>query len=478
MELARLSIALFLPWVMGSLCLFAVKGNRNNSNICLLIGYGYFVGILATTLLLRLWKYVGFDQSFVAQSGLLVGVAFVGGISTYINMYRSKEDGVNELQKSEVILWKKILWVLFFFLIVVRLYVIFQEITERPLYPWDAWWHWAAKAKIWLEWNDLAPIVNPNVWMQTNNIETYTLDGYYKPLTVSLISYWVASGIGRWDDVLINMPWFLCGIALSLAFYGQLKLWCKKPLPAIIFTYLLMSLPYLNTHIALAGYADIWVACAYALAAMAFLQWTRNRSNIHILLMLLMIVLLVQLKLPGVIWSLTFVAALLAVFAPLMLLILLLLGVSFLLVLLKGYVSLNLPVIGLVEYKEGLLKLGSVVSTQLSFHDVSAAFMRTMLYYDNWHLISIFLAISVFLYTTRGKPSQSQRAASMLILSFTLTMVFLFFYTDWYVWATDQTTINRFILHGIPMLFFSAIVLFWEIGGGSRLGKHDYFQKA
>lgn len=39
-----------------------------------------------------------------------------------------------------------------------------------------------------------------------------------------------------------------------------------KPLPAVVSCYLLLSLPLLNSQVALAGTADIWMASVYGLA--------------------------------------------------------------------------------------------------------------------------------------------------------------------------------------------------------------------
>ena len=45
-------------------------------------------------------------------------------------------------------------------------------------------------------------------------------------------------------------------------------------LAALVGAYLVASLPLLDVHVALAGYADLMMACVYTLAALAFYRWT------------------------------------------------------------------------------------------------------------------------------------------------------------------------------------------------------------
>ena len=116
--------------------------------------------------------------------------------------------------------------------------------------------------------------------------------------------------LGRWDDSLMNLPWLFCGVALGLGFYGQARIWGVGPLTSLVFTYFLLSLPLLNTHIALAGNADLWLATVYGMAAMAFFHWLRGGERRQGLLALGLAIACTQIKVPGLVWMLTFVPAL------------------------------------------------------------------------------------------------------------------------------------------------------------------------
>ena len=71
--------------------------------------------------------------------------------------------------------------------------------------------------------------------------------------------------------------------------------------------YALLSLPFLTIHVALAGIADIFVAIAYGLAAIAMWQWARTREPSDAGLAILMAIVCASVKLEGSLWVLTLV---------------------------------------------------------------------------------------------------------------------------------------------------------------------------
>ena len=83
---------------------------------------------------------------------------------------------------------------------------------------------------------------------------------------------------GRWDESLMNLPWLLCFIALGAAFYSQLRNAGVSPAIGMAFSYFLLSMPLINTHVALAGYADLFLGAAYCGALMAFHNWVSTKT--------------------------------------------------------------------------------------------------------------------------------------------------------------------------------------------------------
>ncbi len=180
------------------------------------------------------------------------------------------------------------------------------EIVWRPLFPWDAWMQWATKARVWFELGYMAPFVPVRgVGRRGCRAGLHRPDPGY-PGTVPLLQVWSALAIGRWDDALMNVPWFACGVALAFAFYGQVRAWGVSAFLAMVGTYLLMSLPFLNVHVALAGYAELHMAAIYGLAAMAFFLWARDGDARQGWLALVLALALPLIKKPGIFWLMSF----------------------------------------------------------------------------------------------------------------------------------------------------------------------------
>jgi len=103
----------------------------------------------------------------------------------------------------------------------------------------------------------------------------------------------------------------LC-VGAGTGFYGQARLWGASALTALVFTWLLLSLPLLDTHVALAGYADLWLAAVFGLAAIAFFpmgaEWRPPAGGVGGAARLACPLI----KLEGAVWLLLFIPALMA----------------------------------------------------------------------------------------------------------------------------------------------------------------------
>ena len=161
-------------------------------------------------------------------------------------------------------------------------------------------------------------------------------------------------------------------------------------LPALIACYLLLSLPYLNVHAVLAGYADIWVAAVFCLAVCALYQWQTARHWGYAALWCLMAAFCSQLKNPGA------VLALIVLFCGLRLwlnlkpaLELALWAIAAVLaawLLLAGF-NLQVPVLGHLAFEKGIIEIGIFGQFELTYHPVGDAFAKTFFVMINWHLL-------------------------------------------------------------------------------------------
>ena len=104
----------------------------------------------------------------------------------------------------------------------VRFALLALEVASRPLYPWDAWIQWATKSRVWYELGRIAPFARAEQWFGTDGAVYFDASPEYPP-TMPLLQVWSCLLLGRWDDTLMNWPWWQIGVALTLLVYGALR---------------------------------------------------------------------------------------------------------------------------------------------------------------------------------------------------------------------------------------------------------------
>jgi hypothetical protein len=460
MDWLRLTLALLLPWGAGAVWLRWRWHDPPPGAWALVLGYGYLLGMLTTTLIMRVMDLAGLPQNFLVTSALLTAVAIIGlWLSRDVAWFdRGLHRGNPARQTSAV--WERVAIGVLLAIIVVRYAGLALEVYWRPLFPWDAWTVWAVKSKVWFELKHLMPFVDGLTW-KNHPGQVYTVEAWHYPRTVSLVSTWMALALGRWDDALVNLPWLLCAIALGLGFYGQSRAWGVAPLPSLVFTYLLLSLPLLNTHVALAGYADLWLAASYGFAGMAFLQWLRTGAVRYGLLALGFGVACVTIKVEGLLWLLTFAPALFVSRAPLkvavMGMLVILVGIA--VWLLSGGLEIHMPGVGEVIITPETIAIPHIGRFNLLFNVDWQPFVINLFVFDNWHLLWFLFVVVALLALPARVKRKSLIAPSVFVLTGFIALGFVFFFTSAATWASDSTAINRLLMHMVPVVVFYILVI-------------------
>jgi len=434
----------------------------------LVLGYGYLFGLLMTTLLLRAQSALGMPLHLIGPIVALAVLVLAGsGFGWQRISCRSSPQsmpGSGALDKKER--WRSILFVVLLVWMSLRLAGLALEVWWRPLYPWDAWTTWAVRARVWSELHQLVPFVDPQHWLANTTDSVYTIEAWNYPYTVPLLALWPTLAFGAWNETAANLPWLGCAVALGLGFYGQARIWGASALTALFFTWLLLSLPLLDTHVALAGYADLWMAAVFSLAMMAFLQWVRNGDRRQGLLALLLALACPLIKLEGTVWLLLFLPTLLAARLRGRAL-LALLGVTTLLGIgwwLAGGVTFNIAGLGDIQLTPELIQVPYLGRFVLSYRGGWGPVVMNFLVLANWHLLwyLALLAVGVGLVATfRHGAERWQRAELVFVISSLLALFVLFFMTDAQRWAEQYTSINRVFLDFIPAFLFCALTV-WE----------------
>jgi hypothetical protein len=312
------------------------------------------------------------------------------------------------------------------------------ELAWRPLLPWDAWAQWATKARVWYEYGKIAAFVDPATWLESGSGMQFVDAHPDYPATVPLLQVWTALCLGHWDESLINAPWLAILSALGLAFYAQLRRIGIGMAQAMLFSYLLLSMPFIDLHVAVAGYVDIFIAAAYGMATMALWQWTRLRGRTDALLAVLCALACIVIKKEGVVWALTLLPpVLVAINRRVGLGVVSLLGVAMLIYLVFGPSELHV--------------LGYTLRTK--FSNVWRPLFEHFFEMDNWHLLW-YLVLAVIALRWRTVFSAATAPMTVTMLGGFAFVFIVFFYSSAAFGVADETLVNRLPLHMVPALAF------------------------
>lgn len=352
-------------------------------------------------------------------------------------------------------------WWLLLVLILARFLLIGDEASLRPIFPWDAWSAWALKPKAWMLLGHVDPYVSMADWLADPTAATRTAATWNYPEWLAWIQVWFASGAGGWNEPLVNLAWSGALAAFALAAYGYWRGFGLSPLVALGLVYALVSLPLLDAHAALAGYADLWIAVTLGLATLAWTRWLLCRERGQWLLGVGLALCLPAIKLEGAVWLLAFSAVAVLDLLPSrwrwrvtgVVVALAVLGV-----LIGGFA---LPMLGLgwVHVAWGSVRIPMLTTYELAWHPIGGAMLASLFALPNWHLL--WYAFPLLL-AWRWRELLRERAARLLGLFVLLNASFLFvlfFFTGAAAWAKDFTSANRLILQIVPTVFVFAAVL-------------------
>lgn len=186
-------------------------------------------------------------------------------------------------------------------LVVIRLVSLLPDLMYRPVFPWDAWKTWVWKARVWFESGSLVAFVPADQWFLAG-ADQYVIEGINHPDFVSLVVLWSALSFDQWDDRWIGIPWLLLGVWSALMMYGLCRFLGLSRLLAWLGAYLLVSLPMLTSHMALWGYADVWIMLFFQAFMVGCLLWAGRAKWEFGLLMGLAALMMAVTKDTGLYW--------------------------------------------------------------------------------------------------------------------------------------------------------------------------------
>ena len=83
--------SLLLPWVLGSVWVYALLRISGRWNVFMVAGHGYLVGIFITTLVIRLVNTAGMPLHYWSIAGIITGLAIIGLVAIRLQTSPARE---------------------------------------------------------------------------------------------------------------------------------------------------------------------------------------------------------------------------------------------------------------------------------------------------------------------------------------------------------------------------------------------------
>ncbi|MFV8819724.1 hypothetical protein [Haliea sp. E17] len=469
-------ISILLPWLLGCVWVYCLLKRTQAWNWWLVIGHGYLLGLFVTTLVLRGWATAGITLGFAGVAITLSLLAVLGACAAW-----KLDDGRTQGTARHPIGGGGWLFCGFLLILLVWRYAtILQEVLVLPLFPWDAWMNWAPKAIVWFHFKQFVNYVDPDTWLSAPaNARDYTLGAYNAweyPNGVPLIQLWSMLAIDTSDASVIYLPWVIVAIAMGCALYGHLRLAGIPRTGAMTGVYLLLSMPFVNVHSALAGYADLWVTVTFSCSVLAVIAWDETRQWQFAVIAILLTIFLAQLKVPGLIMAAIALAALVISLPRIekRWLAVIFSAVVFL-VSAIWYVGLDvtLPGIGQLTLSPDAIQVPYFGSYSLEYHPVHEAMAKTLFLMINWNILWYLLLPMAIIILLKPRLIADNFLPSVALLTSLGFTAFVYYFTDRYQFAEDFTQVNRAVIYSTPLLIFLVVKILANVCSRGEAGTHS-----
>jgi hypothetical protein len=447
-----LLVALAFTWLPCWVLLARLIPAGGAGHRSILAGYSLLAGLVFIPLLMRLLSGVGIGLDFTniclaAGALLLAALALPRAVAAAIPGARHEESTT----------WQKVLIALCLAMIAARVITLGMEVSLRPIFAWDGKQHWAKQARVFFDAGAIVPYVSMQEWLAQGGRGVFTTVHPDYPITIPLLQVWANLAVGEWHHSLMNLPWLLCYVAIGCVAFGQLRAAGANTVTAIAASYMLLSMPFLNIQVALAGYADIFMAACYLAALAAFYNWSVDRQRWQGLLALGFALAGLLIKNEGFYWLLSFIPGLVLVMLPARTAAVTLGGLALAALVLYGLVPHDLAIAG-----------HSIDSIQAGYHPESwQPILLSAWVQDNWHLLGYLFAIFLLAALCCARRQLAALVPVLATLFTALVMyLMLYLFTSHYVGAINYTSLNRVALQLTPALGFVAVLLYMALIAG------------
>jgi hypothetical protein len=462
-----MTMAYLWAWLLttasGAFLSLALSAAHRPGRIATALGYGVALGMLGAAAFTALSAQAGTTHAWLHAAPWLGLAGALAGCVALFRQYRAPVAAADVGEKVEY--WKSVAIGAMLASLLWRGSIIGSEVLLRPTYPWDAWDAWAVKSKTWFLLGHYVPFVAVADWLRHGTAELYSGPAWAYPSTLGWMQVWFASAAGGWIEQLVNLPWLVLWAGLLLGHYGQWRALGLNPRRAAIFVYVLGSLPLLASHVALAGYADLWIATMFGFSVLAWLRWQERGERDQLIMALICAAVLPLLKLEGMVWFLSLLAAIaFGALSPRWRWRAAAIAAAVLLgVILIGQAQMLFAAIGWVRSGSRVVDIPVIGKLSLTWHgDAAIGVMRSLFTQSNWHLLWWCVAPLLIWRWRVLKASQALCLCALLLLACFGLLVILFVFTDAAEWAESYTAVNRLVMHITPAVISLLALLMRE----------------
>jgi hypothetical protein len=451
MDIAIVSLAWIAIWAFGTAVVGALRTPGDwaaPGEAAWTKGCGFLAGAFLVTVWMRVLSAIGIP---FGVASILLPLALATAAAIYVVRRRMGPRFAPELCNAARSLlgftwiggWRRTLFLAILAWLALRYALLFVQVVLQPLYPWDAWIQWATKAHVWFELRRIVPFVDLQHWQAAGGA-FYTDASPNYPATVPLWQVFSSVVLGRFDDALMNVPWWMLAVAFGVAIYGALRRMAFDALAALVGAALVLTLPIVDAHVALAGYADLPMAAYFTVAALATLFALESRKPPDIALAAVFVIALPTIKNPGLVWLATLAAPLCVALMP--------------------RIGRKVVLGGFALTLVALLVLAQTSATILNYHlhlDFAPPWnglFESLFMLGTWNLMWYGVVAAAVL---GARDALAPRIAPLtaLVGAGVLFLFFVFAFTNARAWVESQTTVNRALLHLAPLLVVWAMLL-------------------
>ncbi len=341
--------------------------------------------------------------------------------------------------------------------------IIYWNSSQLPNMAWDSWMVWVGKADQWINHGLSIEINQLEAWAKDSH-SVYNAAAHY-PDGLSLI-YFLPKLITSDYMNVTGILYLFAFVMITLLLLSRLDRLGAPFYLQLLMLVVLFTTPFINNHLMIQGYADIWMSMFIALIMLTFIDFHEKRDwgvGITLIAYLLM---LPMLKIEGWIWLALFVIAHLMV--KLMnhkhknKIVLLTIVTSVLFLFLGGINISLLP--GNIIINTEKIEIFNLINSPIQFTNINESLLTGFFWQYNWSFIWVGLPF-LLIYFVTSKHNKASQISHVFFTLALLCFMFLFYFTDASKWAQDLTALNRIVLQLTLSYLFLLFVMLTKLRG-------------